>query len=379
MTVFKAFLKILKASLGIIILYTAILLVFGSLSMQDKTKNTTFSDSLPSIVVINNDPNGIITNNFYKYLDELCNIKDITDENDIKDALFYRDIYLLVTIPNNFTESVLAGSEIPVTIKSTGEYTSSLAEMIVSRYLNALSTYQKEFDDANTIISLLDNTFKQEVKINMTSDIDNTGVNNLANFFSFANYNLIAGCIYVVTIVLLSFNESNIKKRTIISSTNYKTFNLKLLVANSLFALIFWLFNCILAVFIVGDILFSSYGLIALISSFIFTICVLTMSFLIATILNNRNVISGIVNVISLGSSFLCGAFVPVEVLPETVKIIAHIFPSYYYIDCLTIMKTIEVFNISNLKPIIINLGVMLLFTIGFIILTNIISNKKEK
>ena len=107
--------------------------------------------------------------------------------------------------------------------------------------------------------------------------------------------------------------------------------------------------------------------------------CALTIAFLIATIVNNKNAINGIVNVIALGSSFLCGAFVPVEWLPKSVLTIAHIIPTYWYIQTNELMKTIEVFNIETLMPVFANMGVILLFSVCIIILNNAFSNKKRR
>ena len=59
--------------------------------------------------------------------------------------------------------------------------------------------------------------------------------------------------------------------------------------------------------------MFSIHGIFYLINSFIFSICATTIALFIGNIVSNKNAISGIVNVIALGSSFLCGAFVPME------------------------------------------------------------------
>ena len=125
--------------------------------------------------------------------------------------------------------------------------------------------------------------------------------------------------------------------------------------------------------------MFSIQGVIYIVNSFIFTICALTIAFLIANLVNNKNAINGIVNVIALGSSFLCGAFVPVEWLPASVLKVAHILPTYWYIQTNELMKTIEKFDIESLKPVFINMGVIALFTIIFVIITNIISKRKRK
>lgn len=78
------------------------------------------------------------------------------------------------------------------------------------------------------------------------------------------------------------------------------------------------------------------------------------------------------------GSSFLCGAFVPVEWLPDAILKIAHILPSYWYIKTNEAIKTLEDISVETLKPILINMGVLLLFSLFFIVITNIITKKKR-
>ena len=124
--------------------------------------------------------------------------------------------------------------------------------------------------------------------------------------------------------------------------------------------------------------MFTTHGLIYIENSFIFTICAVTIAFLIGNLVNNKNAINGIVNVVALGSSFLCGAFVPMEWLPDSVLKIAHILPSYYYISTNEALKELEVINLETLKPILANMGILLGFAMGFVILRNILSKKKE-
>ena len=175
------------------------------------------------------------------------------------------------------------------------------------------------------------------------------------------------------------FNNIDIRKRNIISSSNYKKNNRILLLSNIIYALILWLFYLIMSFIIIGKIMFSLYGLILAINSLLFTLCATTIAFLIGNLVTNKNAISGIVNVVALGSSFLCGAFVPVQYLPDSVLNIAHLLPTYYYINSNEVLKNIEVFNINTLKPIIINMLIIIGYIVLFIILTNIISKRKRK
>ena len=185
--------------------------------------------------------------------------------------------------------------------------------------------------------------------------------------------------VYVICLVLSSFKNIKIQKRTIISSTNYKKINRQLLLSNSLFSIILWFIYVVLSFVLIKDVMFSNQGIIYLINSFIFTMCATTIAFFIGSLVSNKDAINGIVNVIALGSSFLCGAFVPIEWLPDSVLKIAHILPSYYYISSNEALRTLEVFNLKTMKPIITNMLVILGFSAVFIILTNVASKRKQK
>ena len=108
-------------------------------------------------------------------------------------------------------------------------------------------------------------------------------------------------------------------------------------------------------------------------------IVALSLAFLIGNIVNSKTAINGIINVVALGSSFLCGAFVPMEWLPKYVLSISHILPSYWYIKTNELIKTMEVISLKNLEPLIVNEIVLFLFMVIFIVITNIISKKKRK
>lgn len=380
MTVFKTFLKVLNKNKFVVILYTAILLVFGASNMTTSDNQTNFVESKPDILIINNDEDIGITSNLTEYMKSNCNIVDVKDTEDaINDALFYRDVNYIIYIPENYRQNVLNGENPEIEIKSTGDYQSSYAEMLLTRYIKVQNIYVKEIKNEEELISKINDNLSKQTEIEITSKLDTDGLSNATFYYNFASYSILAGAIYIICLILSSFNEEKIRKRTIISSMNYKKHNRILLLSNGLFAIVLWLFYILISFILVGDIMFSIQGIIYIINSFVFTLCALTIAFLIANLVNNKNAINGIVNVIALGSSFLCGAFVPVEWLPDSVLKVAHILPSYWYIQTNELMKTIETFNMETLKPVFINIGIMVLFSIFFIIVTNIVSKRKRK
>ena len=380
MTVFKTFLRIVNKLKPTIILYTALLIIFGAVNMKTSDNNINFVNSKPDILIINQDVNKGLTKNLIDYMKKNSNIVKVeNNEEKINDSLFYREVSYVIYIPKDYRKNVLLGNNPKLDIKKTDGYDAHLSEMMLKRYIKLQNIYNKEAGSEDELITLINDNINDDVNIKITSKVDTSKTYNIAYYFNFASYSILAIIIYIVCLVLCSFKEESISKRINISSINYKSHNNKILLASIVFSSIVWLLFVIIGVTIVGDIMFSLRGLISIINSFIFTFCTLTLSILISSLTNNKNAISGIVNVIALGSAFLCGAFVPAEYLPSSVLNFAHILPAYYYINSNDLLKNIDVINISSMHPIIINMVIIIIFSILFIILNNLVTRKKRK
>ena len=144
MTVFKTFLKILNKNKFIIILYTLFLIFFGGFNMQTSESNINFVASKPDIMIVNYDEEKGITKDLIKYIEENSNVVDLKNNEDaINDALFYRDVNYVIYIPKNYNKDFMDGKNPEIEMKSTGDYQSSFAEMLLSRYIKVANIYQK--------------------------------------------------------------------------------------------------------------------------------------------------------------------------------------------------------------------------------------------
>ena len=312
------------------------------------------------------------------YIKDNCNIIDIKEnEEAMNDALFYRDVSYIIYIPQNYRSDVLKGMNPEIQIKSTGDSEASFAKMILERYVKVRNSYVNQTENEEELLEKIGNALSEETEVKITSKLDTDSLSRATFYYNFLNYSILAGLVYVICLILASFREEKIRKRTIISSMSYKKHNRQLLLSNAILAIILWVFYVGLSFILIGNVMFTAHGLILMVNSFIFSICALCIAFLIANLISNKNAINGIINVIGLGSSFLCGAFVPVEWLPDTVLKIAHILPSYWYIQNNELVKAIEVVNAESLKPILVNMIIILGFAILYVVLTNIISKRK--
>lgn len=379
MTVFKTFWKIVNKYKGTIILYTVMLISFGGINLASNDTTTTFTSTLPNIAIVNNDQKSVLTNNLISYLSENSKVVDIeNDEEKINDALFYRDVSYVVYIPKNYTNDVLKGMNPTIDIKSTNDYTSSLEEMMLTDYLNLQNTYLKLTTDQTKLTNYINDTLKDKSKVVLTSKVDTKSLSKVSRYFNFASYSILAVVIFIITLVLTSFKEKTVNKRIVVSSMNYKKHSGLILKSSLLYALIVWVLFSLLAIILLGKSVLNTRGLLLSLNTLVFTLQALTFALLISSLVNNKDAIGGIVNVVALGSAFLCGAFIPSMYLPEKVVSISHIFPAYYYNNSNDLVTSLEVINLTTLKPFITNIMMMLVFMLVFIVLNNfVIKNRR--
>ncbi|MCI5835958.1 MAG: ABC transporter permease [Firmicutes bacterium] len=376
MTVFKTFWKVVNKYKGTIILYTVMLLTFGTMNLKTNDINTTFTNSKPDVLIIDQDES-LISKNLVDYFDKFANLVKVEESEDkIDDALFYRDVSYVIYIPYGYEKDILNGINPELEIKSAGDYEASLANMLLSRYINVQNIYSKSVDN-DELIEAINNNLANSANVNIVSKMDNVKSSNMASFFNFASYSIMAVIMYIICLVLSSFHDENVNKRTIVSSMNYKKYNRLVLISSFGFSFIVWILYTLLGFVLLDDML-SIRGVIYIINTFVFSFCALNLALLISSLTSNKNAINGIVNVLALGQAFLCGAFIPAEFLPEFVLKIAHIFPSYWYINSNNLMSTMEVINFNNMKPVFANLLVLIIFSIVFMIINNFVSLKKQ-
>lgn len=141
--------------------------------------------------------------------------------------------------------------------------------------------------------------------------------------------------------------------------------NLELILGHISTGLIVWALYVFLFVILYKYDFSAAHINLMMVNALIFTISAVTMAVFISSLISNENTISGIMQVVSLGSSFLCGAFVPQALLSKTALTLEKIFPSYYYIK-----NNEMVLENPSFGTILPNIGIMLAFSLVFILIS---------
>ena len=391
MIVFKTFWRIMKRYWWIVFIYVAILTSLSVINLN-AAPVTDFVDTKPEITIVSQDPSDLatkpFTKNFLNYLSKNTKIIDLK-ESETTDALFYQKISMILYLPEDLESKIISGQKITLDYRTSGNYTAELSKNLIKRYFELQRTEILESknsskeqsnipsEDSEKIISNLNQRLDQSPTVRLASK-NATNLSKIAAFFNFASYTIMAIILYVTCFINASFNKSPVKKRTMVSSLHLKKYSFSLLLANSIFAFSVFVLLTTLSFFVLGDIVLTPFFIFEILNILLYTLAALTLAELVSTFNLSRDAVSGVVNLLSLAPAFLSGAFVPTYFLPSFVLTIAHIFPTYWFIDTNNKITTMTQFDFNSFLTILPNLLVLVLFSIIFIIGNLILAKKKR-
>lgn len=391
MIVFKTFWRIMKRYWWIVFIYVAILTSLSVINLN-AAPVTDFVDTKPEITIVSQDSSDLatkpFTKNFLDYLSKNTKIINLK-ESETTDALFYQKISMILYLPEDLESKILSGQKVTLDYRTSGNYTAELSKNLIKRYFELQRTEILESknsskeqsnipsEDSEKIISNLNQRLDQSPTVRLASK-NATNLSKIAAFFNFASYTIMAIILYVTCFINASFNKSSVKKRTMVSSLHLKKYNFSLLLANSIFAFSVFALLTTLSFFVLGNIVLTPLFIFEILNILLYTLAALTLAELVSTFNLSRDAVSGVVNLLSLAPAFLSGAFVPTYFLPSFVLTIAHIFPTYWFIDTNNKITTLTEFNFNSFLTILPNLLVLVLFSVIFIVANLVLSKKKR-
>jgi len=385
MQVFKVYFKIIKANLGQMSIYLMIFLIMSlafSMSQPPKIEES-FSQTKTNVAFINLGENTVLTEGFKQYLSKSVNFIDVENkQNKLQDALFFRDVDYIVTIPKNFTTNFLQGK--PVELQKTvvpNSTTRMYVDMAINKYFNLARIY------VNNIPGITEQNLTVQVakaassgsNVQLKTFGDKKQNNAFAvTYFNYLAYSLFAILILGVSSILIVFNDKNLKRRNLCSPMKNKSFNLQLIMGNLVFAFVCYVIMTGFGFIINRENMMSYNGLLLCINALVFTIAALSISYLVGLLIKNRNAQSAIANVLSLGFSFLSGVFVPQELLSDKAMAIASFTPTYWYVKANNVIGTLSNFSFDNLSPIFTYMLIELGFAMAIFSVALVVSKQKR-
>lgn len=385
MQVYKAFYKIILKNLNQIMIYVVVFisLTVALANTNNKPGETNFSETKVNIAYINYDEGAALSDGLKAYLSRSANLIDIPDETQkLQDALFFRKVEYIVKVPKGFSESFAAGKAVQlVKCEVPGTTSGIYLDSMINKYLNTAKTYMGSIKKVSNdkLISYIDKDLAEKAEVKMKNSVEEVSKGEKTSFyFNYLAYSIFAVLILGVCSVMIVFNNSDLKKRNYCTPVKLRNISFQLILATVSFAILAWLVMVVTSFFMYGRFMFTAKGLLFLLNSFIFTFAALSISFLIANIVKGRNAMSAAANVVSLGSCFISGVFVPQFLLGKSVLTLASFTPNYWYVKSNNIIGTLSSFSMEKLTPVFLNMLIVAGFAVAVLSITLVLIKQKR-
>ncbi len=378
MTVFKGYMKVIRQNWGLILLYVAIFFACTILmqSMAGKTEKSYQAESLK--VAVADGDGGILAKALEAYLGNFHEI--IPMENEIsamQEKLFYREVEYIVRIPDNFVEKcILNGEKISVTtIPDT--YSGIYVDHQINSFLNNAGTcLAAGFSEEEAARALTDEVPVKVALAGKNGSTDNPGY---MYYFRYLPYLFLALFGFVAGNILIVFSKKEVKNRMLASPVSARRQSLEGLLSLAFFGGAVLLFVLFAAAIYYGKDLYGNenFGYYLLNTLAVFLVS-MSVAYLAGTLAPNKDALTGIVNILSLGMCFLCGVFVPLEYISKGVKTVSQFLPVYWYERANDILGSFTVLTENARIQILQAVGIQLVFCIALVSLTLVIGKYRR-
>lgn len=342
MTVFKGFFQVARRNLVPVILYVAIMVVMSAMmieSLGERPDDLVVSTKDYALAVRSHDGEDPVTAGLIAFLGSRAKLVDIGEgERSVSDALFWRDVDYVLEIPEGFGQALLEGRQMEIeTYASPNDYTHMYVDAYVNRYLSTLRLYRERLpkESLEKSIARVEEDLGRETRVVAAQrEEEGTVKTSLAWYFRYISYPLLAAITSGVGMVMASLLKRDLVLRTRVSRLSELRRSAYTTLAALIYGSLIWLVLLAVGVLTAGltpeAALTPRFGLM-LLGSYLYMLISMAIALLVCTLTQKQNIISGVTNVLALGSSFLGGVFVPVEVLGEGVVRLAKALPAYWY------------------------------------------------
>ncbi len=339
MQAFKLNLLIIRKRLPSLSIYLVIFMAISILIAGSGSENVSVPDLFEPVkvkAVLFSEEDTALTRGLKAELEKTVNFIEAKDDQAaLTDMLYWGEASYILRIPEGFTNDLLSGKARSLKRTSVNDSAASVyVDMAIEKYLDTTLLYVNhtagisEDELAVKVAAALDRQVRTSFQeIEQKQD---TGYANF--FFNYMAYSIQAILILGMGIIVLAYKNPDLKRRNTASPLSMKAQTFGFVMANVCFALGTWLFF-VIACFILDVENARRENMIwFILNSLLFTLAASALSYMIGNLIRGENAIDAVSNVVSLGSAFISGVFVPQEFLGQSVLRIARFTPVYWYV-----------------------------------------------
>ena len=373
--------KILKQNLSLVFLYLGI---FFSVSIvlqmaAGKGEDSLYQTTSIDLGIVNLD-DSLLSSGFVDYLSQIHHVTIMeNDPETLQENLFYRNVEYIIQIPADFYKTCIQNGESLKVTKVPGSYSSYYVDQQISSYLDTLRTYLAAGFSQEEAITALKSQVHEPVT-RLSSNSVSTDKSPLVYYFRYIPYLFLGVLCYTMGYILMAFKKGDIQKRMAASAISSRRQTLEGLLAMGMIGAGLWFLGILGAVLMYRKSFLDSRMLpYYLLNTLLMQIVALSLSYLIGMFINNSDLLSGAANIVSLSMCFLCGVFVPMDVMDKSVLKVSQFLPVYWYEQVNEILSSHISLTSQLQEKVWMGMGIELLFAVVFVFLIMVVSKHRRE
>lgn len=364
MTVFKGYLKMTKKNIGIVLMYFGIFLVIAIMinaTIQRQSKGG-FSARKLDVAVVDLDKSEL-SGQLITYLKKRHNITlEQDDKAKLAEELYYQKHSVILRIQKGFEEKIAEGGTGINLTNSPGSYDGIYVEQQINNFMRNVSMYRAA---GYSIKEGCRNVMGQKESKVTLEDLNGNGgaLPAHGSFFQYLPYLFLAVFGAVLGKISFIFRERKVKNRLMASAVPLIRQNGETILAFFAIGMDMYAVCVVCMMLIYGDSALAAGNIVwYLANGFLGTLTALEIAFIIGVLVKNEMQVNIVVTPVSLGICFLCGVFVPLNVMGAQVKAVAKFLPVYWYEVVNNFLMEYEDVSGAIGKQVLAGMGIQVLF-----------------
>ena len=388
MSVFKVYYKIMKSHWLTLAIYLSIFftifIAFGVAATQ-RSDIKMYEGAKPSIAFVDKD-HSELSAYLKSYLNTQTNIKhDDVAYSEAQDALFYGDISAIITIPKGFAQDYASDKAAITMQQRPDDMNGVLLQQMIDKYLDTMHSYAALYpkESVADLHAMVQKNLDTVAEVTM-SDSKEIATSTMlrGSYFNYASYIMLVVSILLIGLTMHSIFNQEIMKRNLVAPVSQNRMNLKLVFCNLSVGIALWGVMMLMILGAARESMLSIGGVLEMINAFVFMLMCVAMSFMFCVISTKSrhpdDMLNRISNIVGLGSSFLCGAFVPLDMIGENILVISRFLPSYWYVKLNDALTSAVHVTDSLFKEALMTYGILLLYAAAFLCIALVIMKSRR-
>lgn len=358
-------------------IFIALTILFSNFG---RGNDTGFQTTKINVGIVDHDQS-TISRALKDFLSKEQNVKTIKeDKKTMQDELFYRNVEYILILPEGFGDRMLSGDQ-KAEIKNVKVPNSTSGYMIdqqVNKFTKMVRSYLAAGFSERQAVERTENTLKSSVEVKLAGSKKAGEQSDTAYYFQYLAYIFIAMITVAVSPVFMVFYKKDIRRKNQCSAATERSRNFQLALGTITASVGCWLMFLMIAFVMYRDEIFQGNLWLFMLNSLVFMGVSAGLSFLVGLLVTNDDALQGVVNVLSLGSAFLGGVFVPLEYMSKSVLTVSRFLPTYWYIKSNKLIDQLDVMDMSHMWPALQGILIQAGFVLALFAAAMLVSKQKR-